>query len=111
MADLQQLLDATAARRKLWAIPGVEAIGFGLKEKAGEVVPEYVFRVYVRFKKPLSELRPEEVIPPEVDGIKTDVVILLETRPACRTVLRPGQKITRDIPNAFESSGTLGCMV
>ena len=29
--------------------------------------------VFVEKKKPVSELRPEEVIPAEIDGVKTDV--------------------------------------
>lgn len=111
MANLQQLLVAEAARQKLRAISGVERIGFGLKEKDGQVLPEYVFRVYVRRKKPLSDLTPEEVIPAEIDGIKTDVVLLQETESHCRTNLTPGKQITREIPNYSEGSGTLGCIV
>jgi hypothetical protein len=30
--------------------------------------------VYLVKKKPVSELRPEEVIPPEIDGVKTHVI-------------------------------------
>lgn len=111
MADLKQLLDSTAAREKLRAIPGVERIGFGLKEQAGEVLPEYVFRVYVRLKKPIDEVHPDEIIPTEVDGIKTDVVVLLDNQPGCDTVIAPGMEITREALNSLEGSGTLGCVV
>lgn len=111
MADLRQLLDSAAAREKLRAIPGVERIGFGLKERAGQVLPEYVFRVYVRFKKPLSELTPEEVIPAEIDGITTDVGVLHDTQPCCKTRIAPGMEISREAPNAGLSAGTLGCVV
>ena len=111
MADLKQLLDADAAREKLRAIPGVERIGFGLKEQAGEVLPEYVFRVYVRLKKPIGDLHPDEIIPTEVDGIKTDVVVLLGDQPGCKTVIAPGMEITREALNSLEGSGTLGGVV
>lgn len=111
MKELEQLLGSDSARERLRAIPGVERIGFGLKEKGGEVLPEYVFRVYVRLKKPLSELSPEEVIPKEIDGIKTDVIVLHGTEPLCRTELIPGKQITRYVPNWFEGGGTLGCVV
>ncbi|HEX8903397.1 MAG TPA: hypothetical protein VF771_01005, partial [Longimicrobiaceae bacterium] len=111
MPDLQTLLNATAAREKLWAIPGVLRIGFGLKEKAGQVLPEYVFRVYVAAKKPGDELAPEERIPPEVDGIPTDVVVLAEPRPQCSSPMKPGIQITREAYNVAPDSGTIGCFV
>jgi hypothetical protein len=111
MADLRQLLDSAAAREKLREFPGVERIGFGLKERAGQVLAECVFRVYVRLKKPLSELTSEEVIPAEIDGITTDVIVLHDAEPLCRTNLTPGKQITREVPNWFEGTGTLGCIV
>ena len=70
-----------------------------------------MFRVYVRQKKPLAELRPEETIPPEIDGIKTDVIVLQDIGRLCKTNLEPGMQITREIPNYVEGSGTLGCIV
>ncbi len=111
MSDFRQLLEATDARTRLRTIPGVERIGLGLKETAGEARAEYVFRVYVQQKKPLSELRPEEIIPAEIDGIKTDVVVLQDVGRLCKTNLEPGMQITREIPNYIEGSGTLGCIV
>lgn len=107
MADLNELIDSVAAIEKLSAIPGVERVGLGLKEKAGEVLPEYVFRVYVKQKKPPDELLPEELIPPEIDGIKTDVVVLTDTQLCCQTRVVPGDGISRD----REAPGTLGCIV
>jgi hypothetical protein len=111
MPDLRQLLEHTGARERLRSISGVRRIGFGLKEKGGEVLPEYVFRVYVRRKQALSALRPEEVIPAEIDGIKTDVLVLLDSEPSCKTKVAPGMQITRDVPTYGESPGTLGCVV
>src|SRR5687768_11407402 len=103
MVDLKQLLDAEATREKLRAIPGVKRIGFGLKEKEGQLLPEYVFRVYVRQKKSLNALNPEDVIPEEIGGIKTDVLVLQDVERHCQTVLTPGKQITREVLDAAES--------
>jgi hypothetical protein len=106
-------MEAVDAHARLRAIPGVERIGFGLKEAAGDVVQEFVLRVYVRAKKPLDQLSPAEVIPPVIDGIRTDVVVLNDERPVCRSGLRPGDQITRDVPwdAGVLSAGSLGCVV
>jgi len=43
--------------------------------RKGKIVPEeQVLRVYVTRKVPREQLKPSEIIPPEIDGIKTDVV-------------------------------------
>lgn len=62
-----------AAQRRLLAIPGVHAVGIGLKIVAGQRTSEPSIMVFVVKKKPISALAPEEVIPTEIDGIKTDV--------------------------------------
>ncbi|HKZ14720.1 MAG TPA: hypothetical protein VJL81_12840 [Solirubrobacterales bacterium] len=111
MADLQSLLDATAARERIWAIPGVRRIGFGLKETAGEVQPRWVFRVYVEAKRPAAELQAEELIPAEVEGFETDVLVDHESRPQCGPRLYPGLEISVYVPNSATGSGTLGCLV
>lgn len=64
--------------KELMSIPGVEKVGIGVKEVGEELTGEIVFRVYVKEKKPLHELPPDRIIPPEVRGIKTDVVIARE---------------------------------
>lgn len=64
------------ARRTLRAIPGVVHVGFGYKQKAGVTTQQLCFRVYVREKKPLSAIPASEVIPSELLGIPTDVLIV-----------------------------------
>lgn len=55
------------------AIPGVHAVGIGSKIVAGQRTSETAIMVFVVRKKPVSDLRPEEIIPAEIDGVKTDV--------------------------------------
>lgn len=95
----------------MWAIPGVLRIGFGFKETAGDVLDEPALRVYVAAKRPADELSPEELIPPEVHGIPTDVLVFQESRPECKVRIHAGGRITREIPNDRDQIGTLGCIV
>jgi hypothetical protein len=48
-------------------------VGIGSKIVAGQRTSDTAIMVFVVRKKPVSELRPEEVIPAEIEGIKTDV--------------------------------------
>src|ERR1039457_5496113 len=58
---------------RLLAIPGVHAVGIGSKIVAGNRTEEPAIMVFVVKKKPSSELPREHLIPPEIEGIKTDV--------------------------------------
>jgi hypothetical protein len=62
------------AKAELMKIPGVVGVGYGRKERGGKVTDEIAFRVYVKEKKNLSDLKPEEVIPSFYKGIPTDVI-------------------------------------
>jgi hypothetical protein len=74
MIDFERIREIKrAAQGRLLAIPGVHAVGIGSKIIAGKRTDEPAIMVFVEKKRPLSELRPEEVIPEEIDGIKTDV--------------------------------------
>src|ERR1700693_335587 len=74
MIDFERIRNIKrAAQGRLLAIPGVHAVGIGSKIVAGKRTDEPAIMVFVEKKRPLSELRPEEVIPGEIDGIKTDV--------------------------------------
>lgn len=60
---------------RLLDLPGVNAIGLSLKTVDGARIPEFALVVHVTQKKPLAELPPGEQIPPEIEGVKTDVVV------------------------------------
>jgi hypothetical protein len=108
------LLINSVSREKLWKIPSVVSIGFGLKEKQGRATSEYAFRVYVERKKTLGLLAPEERIPEEIDGFKTDVLVETSSHYfCCSSSLNPGDKIARHMTEkpTTVSEGTLGCVV
>ncbi len=74
MKDFDRLRSIkNAALGNLLAIPGVHAVGIGLKIVAGQRTDEPAIMVFVEKKRPVSELRPSEIIPAEIDGFKTDV--------------------------------------
>jgi len=82
MAELDELIAANEAIRallasgaeeQLRALPGVTHVSVGLKETGGRVTDQLAIRVYVDEKKPPGDLAPAERIPPEVDGVPTDV--------------------------------------
>jgi hypothetical protein len=75
MSDIDQILAAKkAAQARLLAIPGVHAVGIGSKVVQGHRTGERCIAVFVLKKKPLDKLSPEEVVPPEIDGFKTDII-------------------------------------
>lgn len=62
------------AEAELTKIPGVVAVGFGLKETGGETTRQPSLQVYVREKKAVGEIPPGERIPDAFEGIPTDVM-------------------------------------
>ena len=75
MPDFGKIRDVKArARQRLLAIPGVHCVAIGPKVVGGQLTAEPVIAVFVTKKKPLAEISPAEVIPAEIEGIKTDVV-------------------------------------
>ncbi|WP_281848839.1 hypothetical protein [Dyella sp. GSA-30] len=98
--------------RRLGELPGVVQVGFGLKEARGEVLPVWAYRVYVRRKRPRDELSSEEIIPAEIDGIKTDVHVYTHVQHHTKTPsIAPGDEIQRWLPNNPQDAGTLGLIV
>ena len=70
--ELEQVYDA--AKAELMKIPNVLGVGIGIKEKGDELTPDIAFRVYVTEKKSPAELPPEDIVPKEIMGFKTDVI-------------------------------------
>jgi hypothetical protein len=54
--------------------PNVHAVGIGEKYVDGKGTGETSIAVLVLEKKALEQLKPEELVPPEIEGIKTDVI-------------------------------------
>lgn len=59
--------------KELLARTGVHAVGVGLKERGGVLTDELAIVCFTEKKLELSKLNPDEVIPPLLDGIPTDV--------------------------------------
>lgn len=114
-------------RRELMRrFPEVVSVDLGIKQTHGQPLEELSWRVFVRSKKAADELKPEEMIPKEILGLRTDV----QTQPAYVNLVedaskyRPlwaGSKISvptvrvtdmaTGIITITNSSGTLGCFV
>jgi hypothetical protein len=123
MADREELVRRQQAlqavheevKAQLLRIPGVVGVGIGLKETAGALTQEFAFRVYVQEKKDRAELRPEEIIPDEIMGFKTDVIKVPEATISAfverrdRSEYRPIQGgISINAEDRGGSYGTLG---
>jgi len=97
-------------RQQLLQLPGVVKVGIGIKEKAGKLTGEPVFRVYVEEKKPASELPPGQLVPKEIQGFETDVVVVRPLQPEDDAEkyrpLKAGVQISADGGGGV---GTLGC--
>lgn len=116
MPDFEQVLTVKrAVENRLLGLPGVHAVGVGAKTVGGQRTAEPSIVVYLVEKKPLSALRPVEIIPPEIDGVKTDVIqapMPVMTQggedEAPRAVLLGGIQIWGGTDLA--AKGTLGCI-
>ncbi|HEY4214815.1 MAG TPA: hypothetical protein VGM84_25285 [Steroidobacteraceae bacterium] len=69
---VRQVKRANEAR--LLVLPGVHSVGVGPKLVAGKFTGELAIKVYLVKKKSPAELTPGEIIPPEIGGVKTDIV-------------------------------------
>ena len=75
MADHDRILEIKeAAEGWLRSLPGVHAVGIGRKLVRQQPIAELCIAVFLRHKRPLHELAPGEAVPPEIDGVRTDVV-------------------------------------
>ena len=61
------------AREELMKLPGVLAVGVGLKEVKGEMKRELCFKITVDKKRARSEMKSKDLIPESIFGYKTDV--------------------------------------
>ena len=77
MPDYDQILKVKEdAETRLRMLPGVHAVGIGKKSVGGKYTDELAITVFVTKKKPLDQINAADVVPPEIDGVKTDVIQL-----------------------------------
>jgi hypothetical protein len=110
-----------AEEERLLAIPGVHAVGVGTKLVKGERTGDLAIIAFVSEKKQLSDLRQDDVIPEQIDGIRTDVVPsgipVLQSALTGGSQLWPGGRlpdITQNknlmsVGSGIGDLGTLGC--
>lgn len=60
----------TKHEKELLGKPNVVGVGIGKKNMTDELC----IKVYVITKKPESQLKPDEIIPKLIEGVKTDIV-------------------------------------
>jgi hypothetical protein len=84
-----------AVEDDLLARPGVSGVDIGEKVSHGEDTGELGILVFVDRKKPLAELPPDQVIPPDIEGVKTDVQELRIELQSARQLLVPGRQVDR----------------
>lgn len=102
-------------KRELLALPNVLAVGFGIKETAGDFTGEPSFRVYVSHKVDDAVLG-AAAIPKTIRGFKTDVLTPLRVRQALDVCGSERQTLSKHRPlqagiaisTDANSYGTLG---
>ena len=119
-AQIARIRQVKAAHElRLLRLPGVNAVGLTLRTRQGAFVPEFALVVYVTEKKPLDQVPADERIPPEIDGVGTDVVVAgpfklavgLGTDENTYRPLRGGAAISADgRVYGRVARGTLGCV-
>jgi hypothetical protein len=91
----------------------VVGVAVGLKESEGVVTDEVAVVVLVQEKKPLAALSAADLIPKEIDGLKTDVIEVgyLRAQQTARDRFRPIIPSGVSIGHYKITAGTLGTMV
>jgi hypothetical protein len=92
---LYALLDG-GIRQRLMKYPGVRHVSVGLKITGDEMLWERCFHVYVDKKIDRSELRSKQLIPEDIDGIRTDVHEIGEAS-AASPFARSGNSISNSL--------------
>ena len=75
MPDFEQIRRVKEkVEAELRKYPNVHAVGIGEKYVGGKSTGEKAILILVTRKKPLEQLKQEEVAPAEIEGIQTDVI-------------------------------------
>jgi hypothetical protein len=98
------------AEEELMKIPGVIAVGVGLKEVKGEHKLVPCFKVTVKTKKSKKDIPASQLIPKEISGFKTDVnEEMISYSIANSSKYRPLIGGSQIEPSGASRYGTLGC--
>jgi hypothetical protein len=118
LADQRAFMEAYARADEFFrTFDGVTGVGYGQKNTSGEYLSDLAIIVYVREKKPDEALSPEQQIPKQFEGYRTDVVVVRPTETlACVNetqydVIRGGIQIAPKMNGNTISKGTLACIV
>jgi hypothetical protein len=99
MPEYPQILRAKEdAEARLRALPGVHAVGISHKVVQGRPTDELCIVVFLPEKKPLAQLAAAEVVPPEIDGVRTDVVEMAMPRLQAADLHRLRPALSTDAP-------------
>jgi hypothetical protein len=112
--SINQVFQAQAAfQRSLLAKENVVGVAVGFKEDKAAPAGELSVVVLVAQKKPLAALSAEDVVPPTIDGIRTDVyeVGYLRAYQTARDRFRPVIPCGVSIGHYKITAGTLGAIV
>jgi hypothetical protein len=126
MANLEDVIrQKEAAERALMKLKGVSGVDVGFKYVAGKRTDEVTIRVLVKEKK--ANVAPDERVPAEINGIKTDVIemrivpfvaakkldeVALLVDAAKYPTIKGGISIGPErVIGGFIFVGTLGCVV
>jgi len=99
--------------------PNVVNIGIGVKEKDGKLTDEGCIKIVVKEKKSEADLAPNEIIPKQIDGVATDVIV--DEKRVPQAVCTRDESNYRPIKGGIRinnyrngsgagGSGTLGCL-
>lgn len=116
MASTDQAIQAQSLfQNSLLQKANVVGVAVGYKEQKGDTQGDVALVVLVEQKKPLAALAADDVVPPEVDGMKTDVYEVGYLR--ALSSMNPRQPFRPLIPNGVSIShykvtaGTLSTIV
>ncbi|MBA7523043.1 hypothetical protein ES705_15166 [subsurface metagenome] len=72
MAKISEVIEKREL--EIYKYPNVVGLGASYRTKAGKPTDELCLVVYVEKKVPAAQLSKRDIIPKEIDGVKTDVV-------------------------------------
>lgn len=72
MAKISEVIEKREL--EIYKYPNVVGLGASYRMKAGKPTDELCLVVYVEKKVPAAQLSKRDIIPKEIDGVKTDVV-------------------------------------